>query len=358
MRIAVLTSTRVPGVTAHGQHISQLVRALVAAGHAVTLSSRDDVPQELRDLLSRHVSVEEPTSRLGSWGSALRIRAKLRGTVDLVYALDVRQAATWGPSRLPLVLEVHSLPVTAIHRWIVRLLVVRRHWAKTRLVAISRALAERHRLWLGGVDVVCAPSSAMPSESLASRPHWFASGEFNVAYVGSLYEGRGLPLILALANRHPGVTFHVIGGDQETVNRWSEAAPPNVRFYGHRPNEEVQACYKSIDVGLAPYEAYVQVSSGAESTHHWMSPMKIVEYFAFGVPVIASDLPAIRELVVDDRSPALLRPPGDLAGWSEALTMLREDPGLRRSLHTKSLALFRSELSWPVRLRRMLDHLI
>ena len=50
---------------------------------------------------------------------------------------------------------------------------------------------------------------------------------------------------------------------------------------------------------------------------------------AAGVPVIASDIPAIREVAADA---AVLVAPGDAGAWAEALMRVLEDPSVQAEL--------------------------
>lgn len=59
-----------------------------------------------------------------------------------------------------------------------------------------------------------------------------------------------------------------------------------------------------------------------------VTPLKPVEAMALGVPVIASDLPALRELLADGRAGTMV-PPGDAAALAEAISRLRRDDNLR-----------------------------
>lgn len=60
-----------------------------------------------------------------------------------------------------------------------------------------------------------------------------------------------------------------------------------------------------------------------------VTPLKPVEAMALGTPVVASDLPALRELLDDGRAGTLV-PPEDPAALAEAVAALVEDPELRR----------------------------
>jgi glycosyltransferase involved in cell wall biosynthesis len=79
--------------------------------------------------------------------------------------------------------------------------------------------------------------------------------------------------------------------------------------------------------------------------------LKLFEYLALGKPIVASDLPSIREVLSDGRT-ALLVPPGDAAALACAISRLVSDPELGDDLGTAALALAPS-FSWDARAARL-----
>jgi glycosyltransferase involved in cell wall biosynthesis len=91
-----------------------------------------------------------------------------------------------------------------------------------------------------------------------------------------------------------------------------------VHFLGRRP--DVPSLLKAADV-------YVQSS-------HWEGfGIAAVEAMAAGLPVIASDVPGLADVV---RDAGLLLPPGDFAALGEAIRSVLESQGLRHELEKKS----------------------
>ena len=74
-----------------------------------------------------------------------------------------------------------------------------------------------------------------------------------------------------------------------------------------------------------------------------MSPLKVFEYMAAGKPVLASDIPALREILRDGET-ALLLPPGEPEAWAAALG-------------ARARAVFLSEYTWDARAARILARL-
>jgi glycosyltransferase involved in cell wall biosynthesis len=68
-------------------------------------------------------------------------------------------------------------------------------------------------------------------------------------------------------------------------------APPNVRYVGPQPFDELLPYLKRIDVGIVPY------ANGQFNRNSF--PLKTLEYLAAGRPVVATPLPAVRSLETD-----------------------------------------------------------
>lgn len=84
------------------------------------------------------------------------------------------------------------------------------------------------------------------------------------------------------------------------------------------------------------------------------SPLKILEAMAAGVAVVASDLPAIRELMTD-RVEGLLVAPDRPAELARAIRLLFEMPELRRELGRNGRQRVQSSLSWEHSIARLAE---
>lgn len=147
-----------------------------------------------------------------------------------------------------------------------------------------------------------------------------------VGYCGHLYAGRGIEDVVAAAELLPGVDFALVGGWQEDIDRWQAATASlaNVYFVGHMPNALVPRYLGAADILVMPY-------SRSCSTAEWMSPMKLFEYMAARRPILASDLPAIRQVLRDGQN-ALLVEPDDGPAIAAGIRRLLSDSALAEHL--------------------------
>ena len=106
-----------------------------------------------------------------------------------------------------------------------------------------------------------------------------------VGFVGLLGSYVDLDLIMQCAIAYPRVSFVVIGRTMVDVSALSKA--PNIHYLGEVAYEKVPQYARAFDVGLNP-RIINQLTIA-------MNPLKIIEYLALGIPVVSTDLPAVRK---------------------------------------------------------------
>ncbi len=129
-----------------------------------------------------------------------------------------------------------------------------------------------------------------------------------LGYIGLVSVRLNLALLDALAVAHPEWTLVLMGevdrsGCGEILDRLAER--PNVRLLPPVPGEQVADYVRAFDLGLLPYRQ-------TQETHH-ASPLKLYEYLAAGLPVVAADVPGARQFA------AAIAIAGDLPAWEAAI---------------------------------------
>jgi len=174
-------------------------------------------------------------------------------------------------------------------------------------------------------------------------------------YFGHLYQGRGIEIIVALAKRYPGVAFLVYGGNEAQVSVLKKAMhTDNFMIMGHVNFSIVKNLMSMFDVLLMPYQRQVSIGDKRSDTSQWMSPMKMFEYMASGVPFIASRLPVLEEVLCDGEN-CLLALPNDINDWSSCLQRLCDNPELGERLALKAYSEYLSDYNWLSRANKILQ---
>ena len=115
------------------------------------------------------------------------------------------------------------------------------------------------------------------------------------------------------------------------------------RVTGALPHAEVPAVLAGADIGIVPYAA---------DAPPYFSPLKLFEYLAAGLAVVAAAIPGVTELV-DERT-AVLVPPGDPEALADAVAALAADP-LGRERLGRSGRVLAERHTWAHRARGILD---
>jgi len=170
---------------------------------------------------------------------------------------------------------------------------------------------------------------APPEPSIRAR--WGLGNGPVLGFVGGLRRWHGveaLPTLLErLVQRYRGLRLVIVGdgplrGELEHTLK-ERGLTRSVVFTGSLPHEEVADLIRQFDVALAPY-------SKPEHAFYF-SPLKLFEYMACGVPVVAAALGQIAEIVRDGET-GLLLPPDELDALTAACDRLLADPALRQRL--------------------------
>ncbi len=115
-----------------------------------------------------------------------------------------------------------------------------------------------------------------------------------VLYTGHLYSWKGAD-VLAEATRILPSTIHTVfvGGTDHDIQNFKHryGAVENISIIGKKPHSEMPLYMRAADVLVIPNSAKEDIS------RLYTSPMKLFEYMASGTPIVASNLPSLREVV-------------------------------------------------------------
>lgn len=177
-----------------------------------------------------------------------------------------------------------------------------------------------------------------------------------VGYVGHLYKGRGIELIIECAKKLNAVSFHIVGGSNKDIQYWKEHIDrykiENIYFYGFVSPKEATFYRNAFDIVLAPYSKQVSVFGNAGDTSKFMSPLKIFEYMSHKKAIIASDLPVLREILTKENS--ILVDPENSQSWVEAIKKLEIDD-MKERISNNALSEFKTKYSWFIRAKKLIN---
>lgn len=185
---------------------------------------------------------------------------------------------------------------------------------------IVRTLNDPMREYLVGRGVPRERVFVLPVGAPEPGETWSPHAETSrLLYVGSGMGWQGLPELIEAMRRlertHPRARLTVVGVRAEEVN--NGASPPaNVEFRGPIAHGEVARAYLDHDLFVLPRPR--------SPLTEIVLPMKVLEAMAYGIPMVATDLPAVRWMTGEDA--AIFAPGNDPASLISALGGALDDP--------------------------------
>jgi len=350
MKIALITNSRIPSLTANSIQAMKVAQALMQLGHEIRMFAPHETEAVSREVLLAHYGLRlAPDLELLPSNKYLKRldfilhaqRAAKKFKPDLIYTW-LSQSAVFGLwMGYPVVLEMHANVAGKTGAWWLRRF-CRAKGRKLMAVttsALRNALERSAKLQFKDDTLLVAPNGVelekykdLPSLDEARRQLNLPGGP-TVGFTGHIYSGRGANLLFELARRMPQVNFLWVGGTSELVEFWrsrlSEANVMNVTMTGFVKHEHIPLYQAASDILLMPYSRSISASSGQDIAEV-INPMKMFEYMASGRAIISANLPSIRE-VLNERN-AIFCEPDNIGNWRAAIESLLDDEIRRHNL--------------------------
>ena len=167
---------------------------------------------------------------------------------------------------------------------------------------------------------------------------------FTVGFVGTMKTWHGLPTLMAAFRRLydscPQARLLMVGDGPARSDCAAEMEQHGlgaaVQWVGAVEPEQIPHWLAQMDVAVAPYPPLEQF---------YFSPLKVYEYMAAGLPVIASDIGQLRQVITPGET-GLLVPPGDVEALVQALLQLQQNPVLRQRLGQQAQRQIATHHTW------------
>jgi len=366
MKIFYIANSRIPTEKAHGIQIMEMCSAFAALGHEVELvvprrkNSIDADPfayygkpetfriTRLPDIdLLRHGPVG---FILQSLQFAVRTAWYLRGREGSVYSRDeYALALLCALTRRKCHYEAHDIRRNFLVKFMLKRV--------SGIVAITQGLKER--FVAGGVDedrilvaadgVDLAPYAEPKPKKECREKLRLPSDKRLVVYTGHLYKWKGAEILAQAALELPqDVRVVFVGGTVSDITVFNSKFGQDERIIvtGHRPHSEIADFQMAADVLAVPNTQKAEISA------RFTSPMKLFEYMASERPIVASDLPSLREVLTPEN--ALLVRADDPKALAEGILKLLEDGAFADRLAAAAKRDV-AEFTWDKRAKKIAD---
>lgn len=269
------------------------------------------------------------------WGLFAALKARKKAA-DLYYTRDVAVAFWLTRFSLPTVFEGHTMPKRG-QKWLLRRIVG--HPQLRLIVLLTPFLKERYaelgfdreRLAVLPDAVDLSLFNKLPSKAKCRLQLNLSSSIPIIGYIGRFHTmgmEKGIPeLIEAMAHlssvNGKSPLLLCVGGPMSAVPSYLDSADslgiPRrlLKFVDRVSNSEVPRVMKACDLCTIPWP-------WTEFSAYYTSPLKLFEYMAAGVPIVASELPTMKEVLQHDGNAWLVQP-GDPSALAEGIRTLLTD---------------------------------
>ena len=332
MKIAVITNSRIPSLTANSIQAMKVTQALMQLGHDVCLlAPREAETVSPQTLLTHYgLRIAPRLELLRSEKHFKRLdfiihaqRAAKRSNADLIYTWLPQSAvlALW--MGYPVVLEMHAdvagrmgawwlrqfwkargrklmtVTTSALRNALERSTKIQFRPERSAALSLSKGRRVNASLLVAPNGVELEKYDGLPNPDEARHQLNLPDG-LTVGFTGHIYPGRGADLLFELAKQMQHVNFLWVGGTPELVGFWrgklTEANMTNVTMTGFVQHERIPLYQAASDILLMPYSRSISASSGQDIAEV-INPMKMFEYMAAARAIVSADLPSIREVL-------------------------------------------------------------
>lgn len=374
MKITYIANSRMPTEKAHGIQIMNMCAAFAAHGHDVTLV----VPRRRNNIIDdsfnyygmekKFALITLPTIDLVGLGrigflvesvsfSVCSLFFGLKNKAEIIYSRD--ELPLWFLSffRKGLVWEVHTNRFNSIIKQVAKASRVIAISAGLREYFISRGVcAENIMVAPDGVDLG-EFEKAPNDKTVLRRELGLPERDRIVGYVGkytTMGKTKGVDALFEafseVVKKVPNALLVLVGINENERGRVSAVVAktdiPAGRFIiiSHVRHVAAVRYMKAADVLVMNYP-------NIEHYAKYMSPLKLFEYMASGSPIVATDLPSVREII--NESSAVIIPPDDSEALGQAIVDILGNSSYRERI---ALEAFRSvkNYSWETRAKNII----
>lgn len=373
MKILYLANTRMPSEKAHTLQIAKMLEAFALAGHEVVLlltNRKNEIKEDIFEYyqLKTKFTIKHIINYFWFWEivnkklyfKMVRMVFNMQtffyglfAKADAIYSRELFVSWLLSIFGKSVVFEDHEPKQSKV--WLYKYFL--RHIKKK--IIVPYKLAELYKQW-GITNYMVTPNGVDLQEiqkTIVDKDIWhkefnFSTKDFVVLYVGHFYQWKGVfTLLEAAKNLDESFKIVMIGGVQSDRSAVREYIVDNklARVYIKEfvVHSQIYKYLKAADVLVLPNTAKEERSA------KYTTPIKLFEYLAVGVPIVASNLESFGAYLKDNNN-ALLFTPDDGRDLASKIIYMRDNPQLACDLARRAGQLS-ADFTWTIRAKKISD---
>jgi len=168
-----------------------------------------------------------------------------------------------------------------------------------------------------------------------------------IIYAGHLYAWKGVQTLANSAKFLDSETLIIfIGGTSIDIKKFKEKnkKQPNIKILGYQVPQKIPYYLKAADVLILP-------NTSLNKKSFWTSPLKLFEYMATNKPIVASNLPNIREIL--NKNNGIFFKPNDSQDLAQKIKYILNNPQPAQTLANQARQDVQKYI-WPKRAEKII----
>lgn len=204
------------------------------------------------------------------------------------------------------------------------------------------------KVWLGVDDALFRPFT--PEMQSGARSEFRISQRPTVLFVGRLIPRKGLPVLLEAAHiarkQHPTLQVVIAGSGtrayEQRMRQLARKLRVPTRWLGNIPHRRIYKVYRVADCFVCP------------SQQHESFGLVNIEAMSSGLPVVASRIGGIKDIIDHKYNGLLVKPYRDSRKFAKYISRIMDNRQWREQLQGRARSTVQARFSWEATVRQLL----
>ena len=247
---------------------------------------------------------------------SIKIYSKIKNKSDIIFSRSVFSSIILSLNKIENILEVHH-PMAGFTSFLFNLF-KKKILIYTKFVIINKNINKYLKL-KRNFYIIADDGVDLRDFNIKKKIKY----QNSCVYTGSLFEGKGIEIILDLAQKMERINFHIYGevktASKNILNRCNNLK--NVKIFGYVNYCRIPEILRSHKIILMPYSKIVYGNYKNMNISNFMSPLKLFDYLAAERVILASKNSSYTH-ILQNKSNAILCNPSNLDDWVKAINLV------------------------------------
>lgn len=276
---------------------------------------------------------------------------KLKENYDLIYTRDIFNAYILSFFNKNVIYEIHEIRENFL--WVFLLKLIKKRVFK--IIAISKGLKRELILKKINKEKILVLPDAIDNlkfnndvkKTNLNKEFKINKNKKIIMYVGSFQEWKGYVTLINASKYLDKTKFQLIliGAKKEEIEKLNQLYP-HIVFKEFISQDKIPSYLKAADLLIIPNSKKTKISS------NYTSPLKLFEYMSMKKPIIASNLPSIKEIVSEKE--VLFFSPDNSKDLAKKIILLSENQQLQTFLSKNAFNKVKMN-TWEIRAKKIIN---